>query len=342
MGNFWFSMYHIYSIKKSFDERALKNFEKDVKFAQEIGIEGLVLEDYYTDWIWGEYTNFWNEKTFQAMVNIVHDYGIKFIPYLDVTELGIHGKIFKKNGRKWGAKNRWGKIYSAFSSIFLADYYPIDWRTKLMCPAQSSGWYDYLTNQANVLLTQYEVDGIYLDRMDYRTTCYDHSKDPTHFIQGIPALVKSIKEEVKKISDKNILIINDSCVDPDPPLIKCMKYADFVLTELLPVDTDTTNVYWQTLMNYGDLIWAFHQFIKPIIKLSTNLSFLSGEMLNPDRLQRIINRLKIHKGKNIIVFSHRKDYEGFKAIKKIVEKNNLKQGFFPGRKYLRTIKNFFK
>ncbi|MFX0137426.1 MAG: DUF6259 domain-containing protein [Candidatus Hodarchaeota archaeon] len=342
MNDFWFAMYHTYSIKKSFDERALKIFEKDVIFAQEIGIEGLVLEDYYTDWIWGEYTNFWNEKTFQEMIRIIHDYGIKFIPYLDVTELGVHGKVYKRNGRKWGAKNRWGKIYSAFSSIFLADYYPVDWRTKLMCPSPSSGWYNYLTNQAHVLLTQYEVDGIYLDRMDYRTTCYDHSKDPAHFIQGIPALVKSIRDEVKKISSKNLLIINDSCVDPDPPLIKCMKLADFVLTELLPIDTDTTDFNWQFLMEYGDLIWTFHRLIKPIIKLSTNLSFLSGAMLDPNRLQRIINRLKIHVGKNIIVFSHRKDYQGFNAIKKVVEKNNLRQGFFPGRKFLRVIKPFFK
>ncbi|MHA1300886.1 MAG: DUF6259 domain-containing protein [Candidatus Helarchaeota archaeon] len=342
MDDFWFAMYHTYSTKKDFSKRALRIFEKDVKFAQEIGINGLVMEDYYTDWIWGEYTNFWNEQTFKSMIKITQDYGIRFIPYMDVTELGVHGKIYKKNGKKWGAKNRWGKPYSAFSSIFLAAYYPTDWYTKLMCPSPSSGWFDYLTKQAHTLLTQYEVDGIYLDRMDYRTVCYDHSKNPSHFVDGIPALVQSIRNEVKASSSKNLLIINDSCVNPDPPLIKCMKHADFVLTELLPVDTDPNDIYWQSLMKYGEIIWAFHKFLKPLLKLATDLSFLTSSMLDPKRIQGIINRLKVHVGDNIIVFSHRKDYEGFKAIEKITQENQIRRGIFPGRKSLLSIRDFFK
>ncbi|MHA1380491.1 MAG: DUF6259 domain-containing protein [Candidatus Helarchaeota archaeon] len=342
MNDFWFAMYHTYSTKKSFSKKALKIFENDVKFAQKIGVDGLVLEDYYANWVWGEYTNFWNEQTFKGMVKIVQDYGLKFIPYMDVTELGVHGRVYKENGKKWGAKNRWGKLYSAFSSIFLAAYYPVDWHTKLMCPFPASGWFDYFTNQANILLTQYEVNGIYLDRMDYRTICHDHSTNQQHFIEGIPALVKSIQHEVKNSSSKNLLIINDSCVDPDPTLIKCMKTADFVLTELLPADTNPYDIYWQSLMKYGEIIWALHRILKPIIRLATDLSFLTSAMLDPNRIQNIINRLKVHVGNKIIIFSHRKDFDGFKAIEKIAEKNGLKRGLFPGRKSLRSISHFFK
>lgn len=340
MDDFWFAMYHVYSMKKSFDTKGLKNFEKDVKFAQEIGIRTLVLEDYYKDFIWGEYTNLWDEKTLQTMIKIIHDYGIKFIPYMDTTELATHGKIYYKNGREWGAKNRWGRPYSAFSSIFLADYYPHDWHTKLMCPY--SGWKDYFLNQAHVLLTQYDVDGIYLDRLDYRVICYDHSQNPSHFVEGIPTLVKRIRNEVKSACSKNLLIINDSCINPDSILIKCIKYVDFVLTELLPIDTNPRNFYQQFLIEQGDLIWAFHRILKPILKFFTNFSFNRFAMVDPIRIQSIINRLYPYIGQKIILFSHRKDYKSFKFIENITQKNQLYFGYFAGRKYLLTIKNFFK
>ena len=340
MENAWFALYHVYSTAKNFDERGLKNFELDIKFAQKIGVKTLILEDYYSDFIWGEYTNFWNENTFRNMIRITKDHGIRFIPYLDITELATHGKVYEENGRAWGAKNRWGKPYSAFSSIFLPYYSDFDFHTKLMCPA--SGWSDYFVNQAHVLLTEYEVDGIYLDRLDYRITCYDHSQDPDHFIQGIPILVKRIQSEVKSISSKNLLIINDSCVDPDSTLINCLKSVDQVLTELLPVDTDPRNFYWQFIANWGDLIWAFRRFLKPLFKFFINLTFKTGGMTDESRIQRIIDRLRPHVGENIIVFSHRKDYEGVKAIRRIARKNQLICGYVPGLKYLREIKDYFQ
>ena len=340
MEDAYFALYHKYSVAKEFDERGLQNFEKDMEFAHSIGVKTLILEDYYADFIWGEYTNFWNEKMFRSMVRITQDYGIRFIPYIDLTELAVHGSIYKQYGRQWGAKNRWGKQFSAFSSIFLPYYADYDFHTKLMCPG--SGWFDYLTDQARVLLIQYEVDGIYLDRGDYRTICYDHSRDPDHFIQGIPALVKSIQQEVKSSSSKNLLIMNDSCVDPDPILIECLKSVDYVLTELLPMDTDPRSFYWQFIMKWGDLIWTFRRVLKPLIALFMNFAFTTGSMTDEGRLQQIINRLKPYVGHNIIFFSHRKDYEGFKAMRDVTQKNKLNCGFVSGLKYLRSIKQFFE
>lgn len=338
MDNAWFALYHVYSRAKKVDKRGLRNFEDDVKIAQEIGIKTLILEDYYSDFIWGEYTNFWNEETFQRMVRITKDYGIRFIPYLDLTELATHGAVYKKFGKKWAAKLHWGKVYSAFSSIFLPYYENFDFHTKLMCPA--SGWFDYFTNQARSLLIDYGVDGIYLDRADYRVRCYDHSRNPDHFINGIPLLVKSIQSEVKAVSSKNLLIMNDSCVVPDPTFIRCAESADYILTELLPVDTDPSNFYWQFLAQWGDLIYSFRHLLKPIFKLFMNMAFTTGGMTDETRIQQIINRLKPHVGQNIFVFSHRKDYEGFEAIRNIAQKNRLSCVFVPGLRYLREIKEY--
>ncbi|NVM55112.1 MAG: hypothetical protein HWN66_15510 [Candidatus Helarchaeota archaeon] len=339
MENAWFALYHVYSTAKKYDAQGLQNFEKDIKFAQEIGVKTLILEDYYSDFVWGEYTNFWNVRTFRKMIQITKNYGIRFIPYLDVTELATHGAIYKKNGKAWGAKNHWGKPYSAFSSIFLPYYDKFDFHTKLMCPA--SGWFDYFTDQARILLTEYEVNGIYLDRVDYRVRCYDHSRDPDHFIQGLPALVKSIQHEVKSVSSKNLLILNDSCVDPDPPLINCMKSVDYVLTELLPVDTDPRNFYWQVLVKWGDLIYALRHLLKPLFKLFMNFAFTTGGMTDERRIQQIINRLRPHVGHNIFVFSHRKDYEGIRAIRHIAQKNQLACSYVSGLRYLRDMKELF-
>lgn len=340
MGTTWFALYHVYSTAKSFDEKGLEKFERDIKVAQDLGVDTLILEDYYLNFLWGEYTNLWNAEMFRSMIQLTKDCGIRFIPYLDVTELAIHGNVYKKNGNKWGAKNRWGKRYAAFSSIFLPYYGAYDFHTKLMCPA--SGWFEYFTNQAHCLLTQFEVDGIYLDRMDYRVTCYDHSGEPDHFIEGIPQLVGSIKQEVKRTGNKNLLIINDSCVKPDSTLIACMRAADYVLTELLPIDTDPRNFYWQFLANWGDLVWMLRHGLKPLIKIFMRMAFTTGGMTNEARIQEIVNRLSPYVGRNILVFSHRKDDAGVKAIQAITRNNQLSCCYSSGLHYLYDVKNRFK
>jgi hypothetical protein len=340
MGTTWFTLYHVYSTKRKYDEKAIQNFEMDIKAAQKIGIDTVILEDYYVDFLWGEYTNFWSEETFRKMINVTHDYGLRFIPYLDVTELAHHGAIYKAHGRKWGAKNHWGKPYAAFSSIFLPYYQGHDFHTKLMCPG--SAWFDYFTKQARILLKKFEVDGIYLDRVDYRVKCYDHSQDPDHFVLGLPELVKSVKAEVKSNGVKNLLIMNDSCVDPDPPLTQCLKMVDYVLTELLPVDTDPRNFYWQFLANWGEIFWKFRWFLKPFIRTFMGLAFSTGAMTDESRIQKIVNRLRPHVGNNILVFSHRRDAEGIKAIQTIAQRNQLDCCYISGLEFLRDVRGLVK
>ncbi len=339
MENAWFVLYHVYSTKKELDERGLGKFEADVKLAQNLGVKTVILEDYYADFLWGEYTNFWDEGMFRRMVRITHDYGMKFIPYTDATELATHGKIYRDHGKDWAVKNQWGKILSAFSSIFLPYYSKFNFHTKLMCPASS--WLEYFANQSHILLNQFEVDGIYIDRVDYRVHCYDHAQDPTHFIAELPHLVERVRKEVKATSAKNILIINDSCVNPDRTLKQCLQSVDYVLTELLPVDTDPHSFYWQFIVNWGEILWMLRHLLKPLIKFFMKFAFASGTMTDEMRIQQIVNRLKPYVGNNIFVFSHRRDYEGIKAIRRIAAENQLACGYMSGLDYLRDLKDLF-
>jgi hypothetical protein len=342
MDDVWFALYHLYSTACHYDEKGLQNFEADLRYAQKLGIKILIMEDYYSNFLWGEYTNLWDASTFRGMIKLVHDYGIRFLPYMDVTELAIHGDIWKSHGKSWGAKNSWGKPYSAFSSIFLPQYYKRNFHTKLMCPHPSSGWGDYLTEQTRRLLGEYEIDGIYLDRVDYRVRCFAHSPNPNHFIEGIPLLVSRIRGEVKSVSAQNLLILNDSCVNPDSTLQECLKLVDFVLTELLPTDTNPRSFYWQFIVNWGDLIWGLRWIFKPILKVFMPIAFTTGMMTDESRLQYIIDRLKPYVGQNIILFSHRRDRAGFRAIRQIAKLNQLRCGYLSGLKYLRNIEYYLE
>jgi hypothetical protein len=136
--------------------------------------------------------------------------------------------------------------------------------------------------------------------------------------------------------------MNDSCVNPDPTLIKCLKLVDFVLTELLPTDTVPNNYYSQFLVKYGDLIWAFRKILKPVFRFFMKFAFTTGSMTDELRIQRIIDRLKPHVGQNIFIFSHRMDYEGFKVIRQIAQNNQVSCVYTAGLNYLRSIRDRFE
>ncbi|MHA1799520.1 MAG: DUF6259 domain-containing protein [Candidatus Helarchaeota archaeon] len=339
MNDFWFAVYHLYSTSHEYDKKGLTKFKMDAEFAARQGVKYVILEDYYDRLTWGEYSNLWNEKNFRKMIEIVNDNGMKLIPYIDITELATKGEIYKKKGKTWGAKNRWGKVYSGFISIFLPIAYPYveyDFATKIMCP--KSGWREYLVGQAAYLLNNFEIDGIYMDRIDYRLKCHDHFPDEDHFKTGIFDLVLEIVNTVRAFGDKYISIVNDSCMYPDAIMTKCIESVDFVLSELLPADWNPNALPNRTLNELGDLIWKLRRFLKPILTTITEWQFSSETMIDLQRINNIINRLKkIKKVENIILFSHRKDLEGFKAIKKISEMTNAKIAFFSGFKPLVSL-----
>ena len=344
MNDFWFAIYHSYSTSNYYDAKGLKKFAKDAKFASEHGVEYVILEDYYDKLTWGEYSNFWNEKNFRKIIKIIHDYGMKLLPYTDVTELATKGKIFEKYGKKWGAKNRWGKIYSGFISIYLPIAYPYieyDFETKIMCP--KSGWGEYYINQGKYLLENFEIDGIYMDRVDYRLTCHDHSNIKDHFKNGILQLVQKMDETVKNFDKRYITVMNDSCMNPDDTMTECIRSVDYVLSELLPVDWDPNAIPNRAINEFGDIIWKFRKFLRPILTIATEMQFQSTSMIDLRRINNIVKRLmQYKKPENIILFSHRKDIEGVRAIREITKKTGTKLGFFTVFKPLNSLEEALK
>lgn len=339
MDDFWFVLYHAYTTSKQYDMKGLKHFEKDIKFAQEIGVKSIILEDYFDNFNWGEYTTFWNQRNFKEMIRISHDYGIKVIPYANATELSYNSNSFKTFGMEWGAKNRWGIVYSGFNSIFLPHYFPIPFFNKVMCPM--SGWRNNLEKQVEVLFDNFEIDGIYFDRVDYRVKCYDHSKDLNHFRKGIPPLIESLSNIVKKVSRSNILVINDSCMKPDKTLIKCIRIADMVLSELLPMDWHPNSFYNKLNLHYGGVAWKLRRILIPLIHRITEKMFQSNSMINYKRISTIVERLSEYISPDkVILFSHRRDQTGYNAIKKVVKLTGAKIGYFMGLKQLLSLKKW--
>ncbi|MBD3227885.1 MAG: hypothetical protein GF329_06825 [Candidatus Lokiarchaeota archaeon] len=340
MKNCWFCIYHAYSTSLKIDKSALKRFKQDVEFASELGIKYLIMEDYYRNLNWGEYTTFWNKDNLEQMIKLSHENNIKFIPYIDSTELTIRGNIYKKYGKKWGAKNRWGKIYSGFNSIFLPLAYPapFEFFTKIMCP--KSGWHEYLLDQVDHLLNELPIDGIYMDRLDYRINCYDHKQDSNHYNNGIYELVKSIVKKVKDYDNNYMTIMNDSCMPPDDIMKKCIKTVDFVLSELLPVDWNPNSIYNRISREWGDLAWYFRRFLKPLFRIITEMQFNSESMVDINRIKKIVFRLaKNIRSENIFLFSHRKDLKGLEATKNVVNETNANICYFMGLKRLISLKN---
>jgi len=273
------------------------------------------------------------------MVKISNDNGIKLLPYFDATELCVNGKIFKDNGKKWAAKSRGGKIYSGFISIYLPFAYPpqFDFATKIMCG--KSGWKNYLVEQAEYLLNNFEIGGIYMDRVDYRLECHDHLRNKDHFTNGIFDIVHDITKTVKKYNKNFITVMNDSCMIPDETMGNCIKTVDYVLSELLPIDWNPNAIPNRLLNEFGDLIWKLRHLLRPLVLIITENQFKSESMTDLRRIYNIVKRLnKYKKRENIILFSHRKDIEGFKAIKSITEKTGTKIVYFTGIKPLISLK----
>jgi len=342
MKNFWFCLYHLYSTSTEYNKKALIKFEKDVRFAAEkLEIEYVIMEDYYKNLNWGEYSNFWNKTLLNKMIKIIHDYSMKIILYTDVTELSIKTETFKKYGKKWGVKNKSGKILNGFNSIFLPHVYyspKFDFLTKLMCSC--SGWSDYLSGQIQYLLNELNIDGIYFDRVDYRFDCYDHFRDPSHFRRGIYDLIAKLVSEIKKLDQKYITIMNDSCMPPDDIMINCIKRVDYVLSELLPADWDPNSFYNRLNAEWGELAWHFRKILRQLMLFFVDVQFKSKSMISTSRIYKIFCRLNQYKSNNkIILFSHRVDKKGRNALKKIVRKTGANICFFNGLKPLYLLNN---
>lgn len=339
-GNAWFVPYHFYSISTIYSEKAVRYFTEDLERAvRDFDVEIVIVEDYYRNLIWGEYGTPWSDDTFRAFIKVTHDYGAKILPYTDATELSTTGGIYRKFGREWGAKTSWGKIYCGYSSIlypsvyFLKEY---EWYGQIMCPA--SGWKDYFLNQITRLHENFEIDGIYLDRVDYRVKCYDHLTDPDHFSQNIPVLVRELRNINKSFGSDNILIINDSCMKPDEITVKVFENADGILSELLLADMNPYGIENRLSVLFGNIAWKFRLILRPALTYILPKLYQTRIMTDDSRIREIITRLKkAAPSKHIYLFSHRTDTESRRFLSRYCKNNDIHLCFFTGHTRMSKI-----
>ncbi|MHA1732890.1 MAG: DUF6259 domain-containing protein [Promethearchaeota archaeon] len=343
MKNAWFAAYHAYSISKDHSPRAVRAFARDVKFAAEkLDVEYVIVEDYYERFIWGEFSRPWSERTLREMIAAVHDRGLKFLPYTDATELAMQGREWPLHGREWGAKNRWGKVYCGFSSLMYPSvyYFPQhEFYLRVMCPL--SGWREHLCREVERLGEMFEIDGIYVDRLDYRVECYDHvAGNPGHFGEGLVPLLRGMKKAATAKSNKNVLVMNDSCMNPDAVMAELYRVADAVLSELLLADMNPWGLENILATNWGDLAWKFRRVVRPALTHLLPRLYQTGVMTNPERMRSIIHRIRRAAGdpdKPVFMFSHRTGRETLEFQREIAKSEGTRMCFYNGVKPLSSI-----
>ncbi|MHA1821100.1 MAG: DUF6259 domain-containing protein [Promethearchaeota archaeon] len=340
--NAWFVVYHNYSVSSQYSPKAVRLFKQDVEIAaNKLDVKYVIIEDYFKNLVWGEFGRLWSEETFRGFIRAAHDAGVKVLPYMDATELSITGEEYPKNGKKWGAKTSWGKIYSGYSSIlypsvyFLPEY---DWFGKIMCPA--SGWTDFLVSQLQILHEKFDIDGFYLDRVDYRLKCHDHSKDPGHFNKALVKLVQKLQKTNKSYGNEKFLIVNDSCMAPDENTKRIFKIADGILSELLLADMDPYALENKIAVLFGDLIWKFKWGIRTVLTYILPRIYKTSLMTNRKRIHEIISRIRNAAGsKDLWLFSHRTDSVSRNFLSENIDSPNTHLCFYTGRE---RLKNIFK
>lgn len=343
--NIFFLVYHTYfpnlvNSKKQ-NPFGMKAFIEDLNKAEQLGIDRVVIEDYWVGPKWGDYSKFVSKSTMKQVVKEIHDHRMLFLPYFCLTEVDTKSDVLK-NIPKGIAHSHWHQPIPAFMSFLLPYYDELDFRSWVMCVSEKSPWPKYLLSQIQYVINQLDADGAYLDRADYRIRCFNKEHDcngGTEFNLGLPNLVKKINNLVKStIGPNGQTIINDSCIIPDPIAEKCFQNADSILAEVLPIDSDPYNSILRLYPAVAPIAWYFRHFLKPGIKIIRDFNLSSSTSVSKKRLLEIKTRLnKAAPGKSIIFFQHGFGLERLKIGAKMASSIGEHIGYFFGRNRIPLI-----
>jgi hypothetical protein len=313
--NSWFMLYHMYSTSKKPDKDFKKTIEDEMKLAKKLKIKRVIIEDNYKDFRIGDYDDVWNEDNFRFLIREAHENGIKVYPYVVLVEVATHSNVYLKNRDKWKVRGRFGmELHGFFSLIHGHIYSPEqDHMSALFCPA--SGWGDYLVDKVKYLLDNFDVDGIYIDRIDYRLNCRNRNHgEKGHFVEGVVDLVTKIADEVHKKKGCK-LIVNESRIKTDDYLKKCIKLSDSVLIEALPNDFPNATKKMKLYVYFAPrIVWKIKDKIRsPLKNFIRNYYFKPG-MFDEGRMEYLIKRRRDIGAKDITLFSQSHNEEGFNTI----------------------------
>lgn len=336
--NAWFMLYHMYSTSKQPDENFKKLIKEEMKLAKKLKIKRIIIEDNYKDFRTGDYKEVWNDENFKFLIKEAHKNGIKVYPYVVLVEVATHSNVYLKNRDDWRVRGRFGmELHGFFSMIHSHIYSPEqDHMSALFCPA--SGWGDDLVDKVGYLLDEFNVDGIYIDRIDYRMNCrnLDHG-GKGHFVKGVIDLVTKISDEVHKKKGRK-LIVNESCIKTDETLKKCIGFSDTVLIEALPYDFPNTSFKMKLYVYFAPrIVWKIKDRMRtPLRRIIKNYYFKPG-MFDERRMEYLVKRRKDIGAKDITLFSQSHNKEGFNTICKAAKKTNISICIATGDKKLKDV-----
>jgi len=302
MQNAWFVLYHLYSTSTSYDKSGLEAFERDLEIAKKLGVRYVIVEDYYRNFNWGEYTVPWNERTFREVIGAIHSNGMLFFPYTDATEINADSETCITH-RDWLVRDRMGREYTGFLSMFLPmSYRGHSFHLKLVCP--KSGWREHYIRECKTLLEKYDADGIYVDRADHRVACAAHPG----FSEGLVDMMADLRDALTEKRKK--MIVNNCGMRPDYEMRKILNLSDYVLAELLP-GGEFSHILKPFLYRAGSFIYRARGIVQPLSNASQQISRrLTGELSNPDVIVKKLAELKAAVDRPVFVFTHRVDATG--------------------------------
>ncbi len=325
-----FVLYHQFSRRAVFDEKGLKRFRNHLRQMASRDVKYIIIEDYWRDGLFGEYTQFWNFDTFKAMVAECNDRGMRVLPYICLTELNPNSETFHRYGQQWGARNAWGSIYNGMVSFQLPYYDQIPFMLKVMCPY--SPWQQHLASCIRFLHENLDLGGFYFDRADYRLKCHAHVHPPANqFEDGLVSLVQYLTGKIKSLDARYVTMQNDSLIVPDDTFRRIASASTFILTELMPQDNDPRGLFAQGLANWAHLLWLTRSWSRHLVRGLYNVAFYGNQMTDRYRIQQIVRRLQRNvAGKDIFLFTHRLDEAGAKIVDEVARAPGVHRCFYEG------------
>ena len=181
--------------------------------ARSVNSNLIYMADYWEGgyFIKGDYvprSDFGGAKAFQEAVKKIQGLGGKIILYLEAFIISRSSKIGREQGPKWAMMGKDGKYLGYFRNMDHTYYQ--------MWPGKGSGWSKYLSDLAEQMITEFDVDGFHLDSYGMVQEWRDHHPDhadglePGEFDRSAVDLMQDFRKRIRSVKPGAIVIMEGS------------------------------------------------------------------------------------------------------------------------------------
>jgi hypothetical protein len=341
----WFMLYHQYSMSKKRDKDFEKAIDKDMKLAKKIGIKKLIVEDNFKDFRVGDYKEVWCPENYIYLVDAAHKNGIEIYLYVVIGEAATHSELYKKYSSDWAVRGLFGRQFAGFASICYQGFAygeGHDYISKVFC--MGTEFRKYFVKEIVSVMDRYKLDGIYLDRLNWRIDCTDkrHGGEG-HFDNGMIPFLEEVSGEVKKRKKKLFVVdvpMKPSAIYPDDIVRKYLELADHVLLEVMIYDKHRIKGLTQRLASYFiiDIVHKFRDRVRSLAKKVVEMIFSTDTVSNPDKIVKYVQALEKMNAKDISIFmANTSTPKGFNAVYEAAKRTGASICFMTGSKKLSDV-----